>query len=84
MSLDDIYAAGPPPPRIPPNAVVVSAKDPIAYYIDDFLTDAEIEHIVATAEPQLDRARVSDTTASQGEKRITPILPVQPASALDR
>jgi hypothetical protein len=79
MSLSQVYAQGPPPPRIPPDAVVLSEKDPIAYYIDDFLTEAEIEHITATATPQLDRARVSDTAASQGTQLAA--LPRRPSQS---
>ena len=57
-----------PAPHFPPGAVVLSRKDPVAYYIDDFTTDTEIEHLIGTASSQLDRARVSDTAAAQGTK----------------
>ena len=43
-----------------PRAVVLS-EDPLVYYVDDFVTDEECEHIIARSEPQMARARVSGT-----------------------
>eukprot|EP01048_Picozoa_sp_COSAG05_P010580 COSAG05_NODE_941_length_6510_cov_42.192482_4_plen_248_part_00 len=57
-----------PPAHFPPGAVILSHKDPVAYYLDDFTTDAESEHLINTAKSQLARARVSDTAAAQGTK----------------
>eukprot|EP01051_Picozoa_sp_SAG22_P013354 SAG22_NODE_1484_length_4324_cov_4.105799_1_plen_203_part_00 len=54
-------------PIIPKGAVVVNEK-PLAYYVDNFVTEKEREHIKAVATPQMSRARVSDTNAGQGSK----------------
>ena len=43
-------------------------KKPLAYYLDDFVTKEECAHLQLVAEPQMSRARVSDTKAGQGSK----------------
>lgn len=60
-------ADGPPRwlrPTFPPNAIVLS-ESPIAFYVDDFLTPEECDHLVDVGRPIMKRALVSGD--AQGE-----------------
>ena len=50
--------------RPPAGAVVLSESEPLAYYVDDFVSEDEIAHLVEQAAPQLTRARVAEIGAS--------------------
>jgi hypothetical protein len=47
---------------------VIVNTQPLAYYMDNFVTPEECEHFKEMATPQMSRARVSDTVAGQGSK----------------